>query len=541
MRNLIKCGLLLGCTVSLWACSGKSQTIQKLDQKDIVKSVDRLKPETDGDGFKDDLALTILDLDVPGDYVWESKSGGQGDYEFRGFGFGDEKGGIDRLVLNGVHMRGDAGPFVDSIILEGLNYTSADGQWTESLAKGKIVFNDRPAVLDEGFENVLSSVLLDGRGLMTMPGAYFDNLTIRPSEDFEINADFLGWTAGDSKEKISFALEDMDLVNFEAARITLSDEVDNEKPRTPHLKFSAKHLSAKNMEVAALSTRNPFSLNMNTINPFERAYDSLVADDMSLIFDGMNMDIPSLQSGITGNVESTYSRLTSAPSLTLEFDREPNDPELYSIWNIFDGLGQEKWALNYKSKIDLDVRQDRASVDYMDLVIEDGGQVSVDYQIGGYYHHQKIMNDVRAKMTESRQSGAAPDMESIQTEMKNAFSKLSLSRLEIVLDDNSLLEKILGHMAADQDISLDVARQQAKAYAMLMTLGVSDPYMSALADDFAESAQSFVVKGGGMKFSINPEDGFMLGEAIIESQSGEEVSTKTLYSPLNADFEHIPD
>jgi len=95
-------------------------------------------------------------------------------------------------------------------------------------------------------------------------------------------------------------------------------------------------------------------------------------------------------------------------------------------------------------------------------------------------------------------------------------------------------------MAADQDVSLDVVQQQAKGGAMLMTLGVTNPYLSDLATDFAESAQAFVINGGDLKFSISPDDDFELGPAFIESQTSSERSSKEIFGPLNADFEHIP-
>lgn len=543
MHNIIKWGLAAGCAAGLVACGNKSGSIAPLSEKDIVKSVDKLLPETDGAGYNDELALTILDLNEPGEYVWDSKTGDNGKYEFRGLGFGDEKGGIDRLVLNGVHMRGDAGPYVDSIVIEGLTHTPPGNNWTETLGKGKIVFDDRPALLDGGFSNVLTSVLMDGKGLATIPGAYFDDVVIKPSEDFQIKADFIGWTPGDKPGQISFALQDMDLLNFQPARITLSEDTETEAEveRAPYLKFSAQHVSGKNIGLESLSLAAPFNFNINAMNPFDRSYDSLVIDDLNLIFDGMVADIPEMRSGLTGNPKGRYSQGTEIAEFKLGFEREPNNPELYNIWNIFAGLGQDKWTLSYKSKVDLDIKADLATTDYMDLVIKDGGALSVDYEMGGYFHNQTIMQEVNTQLKDARLSGKAPDIEALRAKMDDAFSKLSLGGMEVVLDDNSLLEKVLAHMAADQDVSLEVARQQAKAYAMLLTLGVSDPYLSSLADDFAQSAQSFVVNGGGLTFTVKPDEGFELGAALTQSRSAEDADTKALFGPLNADFEHIPD
>jgi len=522
---------------SLAGCGKQTQKVGAVEKAAIINSVEELGAPKNRSSSDDELALKVLGLLEPGEYKWESRTGDNGNYEFLGLGFGDSDARIDRLVLTGLHMKEAIGPFVDSVTIEGLVSEQEDGTWVQKLKKGQVYYSEEFWAETGTFDARLISPHASIQALYQMiqtsdadSAAYFQDLTVNVGNDMQSSAAFIGWMPGTDVDEISFRLDD---IQFNMATGGVEDA--NE------ITMSVTQASAVDIVPREIDFDIGVSFDFVAINPFDTSFDSLVVDDLELAMDGMNLEIPSLISGLNGNVKGAYSRGTNIPELSLEFEQEPGNPVLFPLYEIFSGMGQDSWEFSYSSKVDLNVKQDRAKTDHIRLVMEDGAELTMAYDMSGFNEFKTEMIAIQARVKESRETGTVLNFEEFQKDYNSAISGLSLDQLDIYLDDNSLLDKALNTMAKNQDVSLDVARQQAKAYAMLMTLGIDDPYMSALAEDFAENAQKFVLEGGGLKFSVNPEDGFKLGAAMIDSDQAEDEKAKALFEPLNADFQHIPD
>ena len=522
--------------IGLAGCGNNSQEVGALDRAGIIASVEKLGTPKSRSNSDDELALKVLGLFEQGEYKWESRTGENGSYEFIGLGFGDSDARIDRLVLNGLYMKDTIGPYVDSVVIEGLVSEQEAENWVQKLKKGHVYYSEEFWEEAGTFDARLISPHASIQALYQMmqvsdadSAAYFEDLTVNVGNELQAKADFIGWMPGEDPQDLSFRLDN---IRFNVLTGDVEDSSD--------MALTLAQASALNMAVQEIEFNFGINFDLVGMNPFTSSYDSLVIDDLDLTMDGMVLDIPALTSGLSGNLKSAYSRGTNIPAMSLAFDKEPNNASLYPIYEIFSGMGEDNWDFSYSSKVDLNVKQDRAKVDHIRLIMEDGAEFTLNYDLAGFYKFKTEMAAIQAGIAESRTSGTVMDFEEFQKQYNNAISGLSLDQLDIYLDDNSLLEKALKTMAKNQDVSLDVARQQAKAYAMLMTLGVNDPYMSALAEDFAENAQKFVLEGGGLKFSVNPEDGFKLGAAMIEAQDAEDDAARMLFEPLNADFEHVP-
>lgn len=544
MKNIIRslCGGLL--LIGLAACGNKAKKVGALGKAEIIASVEELGTAQNRSDLNDELALKVLGLFEPGEYHWESRTGENGNYEFRGLGFDDSPARIERVVLNGLHMRGSAGPYVDSIVVAGLVSEQSDGNWVQKLERGQVFYSEEFWDRFGTFNAKLISPLTALEALLQMArlsdansAGYFEGLTVKVNKGLTVDAEFLGWVPGEEVDEISFRLDD-----FEYALMANSG-LDNGRAINSQasLSLSAAQMSAVNIKPKDINLKSSMDFNLAAINPFERSFDSLIIDDLDVVMDGLTIDIPTLVSGLNGNVKTSFSRGTTIPAFSLGFDREPQNPSFSPLYEIFTGMGLDSWDFSYSSKVNLDVKKDTANVDHIRLIMKDGAQLNVDYEISGFQNYDAEMKNIRNRVKEAREQGEVLDFETVETNYAAAMSQISLGRLNIDLDDNSLLEKTLNTMATNQDVSLDVARQQAKAYAMLITLGIDDPYLSELAEDFAVNAQKFVLKGGGMKFTVNPEAGFKLGPAIVEAETAEDATVKQIYGPLNADFEHVPE
>jgi len=77
----ISAGLTL--LVGLSACSGKKKTMNVIKEADIVKAVTAFDSGRDFAAESTDQAMNILGLAEQGLFSWESKTGENGNYEFR--------------------------------------------------------------------------------------------------------------------------------------------------------------------------------------------------------------------------------------------------------------------------------------------------------------------------------------------------------------------------------------------------------------------------------------------------------------------------
>lgn len=527
----------------LISCEKRTSDIGNLDKAGIIATVERLGAAQKRSDINAELALKVAGLSEHGEYHWDSRTGENGNYVFTNLGFGEANARIERLTLNGLHMRDTAGPYVDSIIIEGLNSEQDDGLWVQKLEKGQIHFGENywgnfgsfDASLISPFESlrILVEQILQGGG---NSAAYFEGLSLNINLDLKAEAEFMGWVPGAETGELSFFLDDVDY-----AMTMLDPDSEMAGAREETVRFSVDTMTGKNLDLEALNPQQALDFDLVGMNPFDTSLDQLTINNLDLLFDGLTLDIATLTSSVDGNVKGKFSRGTEIPALYLAFKQTPQNPSLRSLYDIFQGMGMDQWEFSYRSKLNLDVKRDRASVDEMRLVMKDGAELKLAYDVVGFHNYGMVMQSMREKLENARKGDEVVDFESFQAQINAALSEMTLDRLELYLDDNSLLEKTLNTMAVNQDVSLDVARQQVKAYAMLMTLGVDDPYLSTLAEDFATSAQSFVLEGGGLKFSVDPDDGFKLGAAVIAAERDKNASVQDLYGPLNADFEHIPD
>ncbi len=526
--------------LGLSACGKKGQSLEALSSSEIVKAVKAFDYKGESFDETSEQALDMLGLWESDTITWDSRESTAGDYVYKGITL--PNGRIASLTLKDVHMRGALGPFFSTMEIEGLEYQDEAGETRTKLDKGQINFTTElhnhvnNKIRFVGIEDLFNDLMTLEMGPLFTGSGYFDGLSARVGDHVQMTTDFVGWHPGAEKDEVSFLASNVKAFTDRVTTDSKPEDVIEKGP--PLLDVKAGLVSLKNFELGTLDVEVGF--NLNSFNPFDSDYDSVLLKDVSLKFDTADLSLPAMRAGIEGNRQGKFRSILDMPALSLSFSGEPETPTLTPAYSFYQRSGFEKLELSARAKTDLDVKADRADVDYMTLEVKNGATLNLDYDISGIHHYHAKREEYLEQIREARSSGSVADLPDSSTVMDDAMSKLSINAVTIELDDEALLDNVLAQMAEQQDVKIDVTRQQLKGFAMLTTLWTSDPYFSVLAEDFAESAQAFVVKGGGMKFSVSPADGFELGPALRQA-TAEPKKAKDLLEPLGADFEHIPD
>ena len=535
----------------LSACGGgDDMAIRPLEQGQIIKQISAFEaPEADFSTANQ--ALEYMQLAEPGSFTWDKKSGSGDKVEFVNLILPDNGGHIDKLKLSGLHLE-DGNPHFQTIEIEGLEYKDVLGDPYVTIEKGRL--NVSQNLKDDITSNVgfmdVTSLFEDldylGWEPLASGGGYLQGFRLS-NRRLSLNAEFIGWAAEDEADHVSVLME-----NF-------AIKPDGRFADEDDLNVSVDHVSLLGFDVFGMDSSRYSDRNM--YNVFDQGHESAVIDNLDVSLDSFFLKLPSLRSGLVGDPEGAHSNETEIPSLSMGFDDEPFSFELDNIYQMFQQAGLEKAELSYRSKFLLNGKTDTASAEYFDIIIKDAFNVTADFEANGYktfistlIAYDKVVerggDDIASRITV---------LKDMQEKMEAATSGMDLGFVELNITDNSGLEKVFDAMAASQDVSVDVAKQQAKAYAMMMTLGIKDDFQSSVAEDFANSAQSFVTKGGQLKLSIRPDEGFNLGTAMqdyqdyLKSDNSDEAredgireidedapeSLRDIFGPMNIDFQHV--
>lgn len=538
---------------------GDAMEIAPVEQSELIDSIEGFQVDAiDLSTSKE--ALEYMGLTEEGQYAWDKKTVSGDQVVITNLILPDEGGKIDRLELSGAHLE-NGNPLFQSIEVQGLVYNNVLGKPVTTIERGRLNISGElkeDIVSNIGFLEVDS--LFDGMNYLgwetlASGGGYMQGLTFS-NRRISMEVGFLGWAPEEEDNHVSFLIDDLAIKpqwRYEA---------------TNALVMTLDHASAAGYDTIGMDSREYSDYNI--YNVFDQGYESLIVENLDVSVDSFKMNLPSFRAGLAGDRDGKYTNETDMPVMTLGFDDEPFAGQLMSLWQMFDASGLETAELSLKAKVNLDAETDHAEMESFDLVMKDAFEVTMDFNVTGYQNFIAELIDYSHLSTDVDGDNFEKWMEQLEVQeeqMKAARSGLDVDFFEGALIDQNGLEKVLASMAETQDVSVDVAQQQAKAYAMMMTLGLDNDFQTEIATDFATNAQSFLTEGGQLKFSVRPDEDFSLGVAmeqyerftttdsdyarIIEEksrlkQSGiedldskEPESIKDIFGPMNIDFEHL--
>jgi len=532
--------------LALSGCGGDDVRVEPMSQDWMVEQIDGAVVSRKVDSANSEKALAKLDLLTPGLFTWDNRKGGSGNYTFEALVLPANGGTIDSLSFSGLRMEGNSGPYFDSIAVRGVALNEFDG--TPKITVENARFNVSPEMVEDiartsefvGVDSFLEDAgYLDLETLITA-GSYAENVVSYRSEG-EARLGFVGWIPGTEDFHVSALAED--------GNVSTGPSKD---PNNPEMVVKFDALSLKNYDAFNRVHMKPGTL--ARYNFFDQGFESFTAENLKLSYDGLVLETKSARIGLEGDLEGKHAHIMDVPSVAIDYERAPINRYLISNWERFEQLGYDSLDLSVKTKVNLDANNDTVRSEYFDITMDGAFNISGEFTIKGSNHLLTTLEDFQRKLY-SDNVPLGELRKSYKDVMSDAYSKLDIENVDFVLDDETALENMLQSMATEQDVSIDVARQQMRGYAMMMTLGVEDKFQASIAEDFALSAQDFLSKGGGMRFSIKPAPDYSLpeayadyqrfhGPAIFKQDSDDAAEPKTMeeiFGPLNMDFEHIPE
>lgn len=482
IRHFVLPILILFSVLTLQGCKdkdkGASEEISKVQATFSSKvTADNLKTK-DFDSFHkvksrqvDDTeaerALKKLGLGKDGIFAWEKKSGSNGNYVFTGLSVIETDDGelnMARLELDGVHMKDDT-PRFDRLTVSGL----ATSDEKEAFAVGEAVLV-RPSLeaaeaIYEIVERLRSFKDIDDIDFEG-DGFGFEAVRLRDmkaqSEDSVIEVAAFDWGADPETEQGGVRLEGVSLKNRGGDDVIIT---------FGYLGVTDLDLKTlRKLDTADKTTNlSPHSFGAGT-----QFFKTLSLSDFALAAGGLNVKADAIKVKTEDKGGNTHSIYTMSP-VTVDFTGADGKKANRDVHKILSGLGYDRLTIRGGGESIYNPKSGTLSLRDSFLELTDGFHLSYDYVFGG-------VDDSAADPTET----------------------MTLNSLEFRLKDNSLLDRVITHVATEQKSTESLVRMQAKGALMIASIAVEDPGQKQIVAQAAEALTQFIDDGGTLQISMKP-------------------------------------
>ncbi|MEO0467036.1 MAG: hypothetical protein AAF216_10890 [Pseudomonadota bacterium] len=239
-------------------------------------------------------------------------------------------------------------------------------------------------------------------------------------------------------------------------------------------------------------------MELSSENPVDPGYDSFSLDTFNLNFDGVAVDVPSLDINITRNDDGVPIANRTLPftmSLSADADAGEAGSELAGALGM---VGYETVEISGEGQSAYDPDTDKLSFDTDNnyLTVADGFTMQFGGEVEGY---SALSGLDFAAMAD----GGEPDADL----MEEALSELILHDFTLVLDDDSMVDRVFNLVAAQTGDDPSALRQQAVAMTSMAPMmaagsGVDVNILTEASGAIAE----FLQTPGTLTISLNPSE-----------------------------------
>lgn len=239
-------------------------------------------------------------------------------------------------------------------------------------------------------------------------------------------------------------------------------------------------------------------MELSSENPVDPGYDSFSLDTFNLNFDGVAVDVPSLDINITRNDDGVPIANRTLPftmSLSADADAGEAGSELAGALGM---VGYETVEISGEGQSAYDPDTDKLSFDADNnyLTVADGFTMQFGGEVEGY---SALSGLDFAAMAD----GGEPDADL----MEEALSELILHDFTLVLDDDSMVDRVFNLVAAQTGDDPSALRQQAVAMTSMAPMmaagsGVDVNILTEASGAIAE----FLQTPGTLTISLNPSE-----------------------------------
>ena len=236
-------------------------------------------------------------------------------------------------------------------------------------------------------------------------------------------------------------------------------------------------------------------------SPVEPGFDRLDITDLSFVGEGISLSMPKWEQAVSRRADGLPIAFETAPyALTLSADPSGGEAggELAGALGM---VGFQTLELTGQSKASYDPDSDLLTMAANDNVftLKDGFSLKLGGAIGGYKSYGEALAGMGLA---DLANGANPDPEVMQT----AVEALYLQGLELELDDNSMVDRMINLFAAQNGQDPQEVRNQAVtglAMAPMMAGGMGIDM--AIVTEATAALSSFITSPGTLTIKLDPE------------------------------------
>lgn len=506
--------LLVGCDQARDALPGGSDSDTSVSEDISVRSGN---PALAAD------ALSAMSLDTSGSGLFsfadKTVDGATATFTDVGMIGGDDIVSIGSVVLSGLDMSDDGQANFGQLSLNDISLTGPleDEDETAEMNLGSIeLTNPSPELAawiadlvadgtpDAEFPDA-SAISFDSWSVSNIAGAFNDD-----GDEGNLGIESVKISGVDSLKAAEFAIggisfdmfsEEDDLpVNFSLGSLGVSN-------------IDASFLEAIQQNIGDEDAMAGAIVSLIYDNPMDPGYDGISLSDLKGDIGGASFEMPSLNASVERNAAGQPVKYVTDP-YSLKIGADPDGG--YVGAGLLEGLSivgfeslEMKGASEANYDPDTDIVTFGAGDNYLELV--DGATFSLGGKIEGYNaYSQKVSSSLDFA---DLAAGYEPNPDA----MVEALGALTFHNLEISIDDNSLLNRVLNAVATDSGMDPEEMKNQAA-----MGLGMAPMFLQGsgvdmgLVTEATSALASFLQEPGTLTFKLDPETPLSIG-AFMEN------------------------
>ena len=501
--------LMLSTALVMGACGNKDKgvegaekvadvvdfSVKSVDNRAIEKLLDvKSRKVSDSEAEK---ALAKMGLmNESGDLTWANKSGDNGSYSYKDVRVNTEDGEtitIGKLDLSGVHMVDDRATF-DRMDARDVTIDGSDGDASIdrlSLSRphpklGSGIMKALAAVEDlKDLDDFDIDVDLDSDDIAF--GAFLmDGLSVT-GDEADLKLASLGWGENPDSGKAIFLLEDLELIGEDEDKdIPIRMTLDSISGSGIDMNYF-RAIGGENFGKDIIARSKSMGRRAPGFNPYSKTFDTFSLKNFNLNVDTLSVTTDGASGKATRKGGVTTVDQSLSP-LRVSFSDTPKDKDLQEMQEGLKSLGFDELVLSASQTSTLDENKDIFSVTDAVVRLEDGFNLSYDYEGSG-------LNSLKSLDQDNLSSG---DLEDMLGEMK-------LRSLNMALTDYNLIDRIINFAAEQQGTSPALIKMQAKGGLMVLSLGAQNEAQGKALGDIGTALGNFIDEGGTLKIRLNPE------------------------------------
>jgi hypothetical protein len=446
-------------------------------------------------------ALAAFGLETRGRASWAERRFENGGYVFTDFSLTDADGVIEAetLVLTGPRLA-EAGPTFDAITLN-----SGEIRWPDGDSAFQMLTLTDPG---PGLASNVARVL---RGEESLTDAADDLSAYRFSD-----LTFTGFTSrimGDDASTLNFSIGNLSAQAFDGDTLgafILNDmDVTGQDADGGPLEASLDSFSMSGAPIGLLSGADFNSGGLGALAGVQ-PYEAMMVRGLAVTAGGAQIAMPELTGTTDTDADGVLRSEIAMPSLRLT----PNaaHPQGAQMAMGLETLGYEAFELSFAGTSLYDPEADRAWTEGDNhFTLNDGVRIRFENELSGVMAYAQALEAAYETDTPTAQGGKPggankPGAALAATPPADALDALMIHRLLIAVEDQSLLERIMGAIAQTQGVSVSQARSQATAMTTMGLAMSGGSVPPTILNELSTALNAFLSRGGSLIIEMAPAE-----------------------------------